>query len=366
MKVLIIGLGAIGSLMAYALSKDKLISRIGVVIKDPSVAPKLRKEGVKFHFDPPPKDLPEHYRGTRKTIDPSVRYFIPDDDFFSVQQALTEVRDWDIIVLAVKTYDVIFLARDIAKFYKPKKSYSLLLVQNGWGTELEILEIFKPEEIIVASVTIPVEHLGPYHFKVYDYSKKGIAISPVSWENKFIRDLYLALRKSGTNIQLTRDWRAQKLSKLLLNIIANATSAITGLLPNELFTHNEIVEIEKRQVNELINVLNKLKLPIVYLPGYMVPLIASAFKSLPVPILKPLLLKMGSKGRGEKAPSLLEDLRRGKRESEVDWLNGAVVKLASELGLKAPVNEKLTQLVKEVYNTRKHLSVEELAAAISS
>jgi 2-dehydropantoate 2-reductase len=43
--------------------------------------------------------------------------------------------------------------------------------------------------------------------------------------------------------------------------------------------------------------------------------------------------------------SMWEDLQAGRR-TEVDYLNGAVVKLAQSLGLKAPANERLVALMR--------------------
>jgi len=138
-KVLVVGVGAIGALMTYLFSKDKLITRLGVVIKRPEEAPIIRGKGIKLRFDPPLRDLPPKYKHTKITIDPSVRYTFPDDVFFSLQQALAEINDWDLIVLSLKAFDVPFILRDIAKFFKPKKSFSVVLVQNGWGLEEEVL-----------------------------------------------------------------------------------------------------------------------------------------------------------------------------------------------------------------------------------
>jgi 2-dehydropantoate 2-reductase len=44
--------------------------------------------------------------------------------------------------------------------------------------------------------------------------------------------------------------------------------------------------------------------------------------------------------------SMSDDLAAG-RATEVDWINGEVVKLAHRLGLSAPVNARLCQLVHE-------------------
>ena len=42
--------------------------------------------------------------------------------------------------------------------------------------------------------------------------------------------------------------------------------------------------------------------------------------------------------------SMLDDLDAGRR-TEVDWLNGEIVRLAGQLGRRAPVNARLVELV---------------------
>lgn len=46
-------------------------------------------------------------------------------------------------------------------------------------------------------------------------------------------------------------------------------------------------------------------------------------------------------------PSLLQDVEAG-RPSEIDFINGAVPREAAKMGLKAPVNQTLTALVKAI------------------
>ena len=45
------------------------------------------------------------------------------------------------------------------------------------------------------------------------------------------------------------------------------------------------------------------------------------------------------------APSMLEDVR-ARRRTEVDWINGAIVRAAAELGIPVPINDTLFRLVK--------------------
>jgi len=47
----------------------------------------------------------------------------------------------------------------------------------------------------------------------------------------------------------------------------------------------------------------------------------------------------------EHHPSMLQDIRRGKK-TEIDALNGAVVKMGEEIGTELPFNWTITQLIK--------------------
>lgn len=50
--------------------------------------------------------------------------------------------------------------------------------------------------------------------------------------------------------------------------------------------------------------------------------------------------------------SMADDLMAG-RSTEIDWINGEVVRLAQQLNLKAPVNTKLIQLIKQAETSPK-------------
>jgi 2-dehydropantoate 2-reductase len=71
---------------------------------------------------------------------------------------------------------------------------------------------------------------------------------------------------------------------------------------------------------------------------------------LPEWISRRLIAPRIAKGRGDKRPSLWLDLDSGRRQTEIDWLNGAVVRAAEPLGIPTPVNRTLTRLVTELAN----------------
>jgi len=57
--------------------------------------------------------------------------------------------------------------------------------------------------------------------------------------------------------------------------------------------------------------------------------------------------------------SMWEDLERG-RPTEVDAINGEVVRLAAQHRMPAPVNERLVQLIHEAEQTRRAWSAREM------
>jgi len=132
-----------------------------------------------------------------------------------------------------------------------------------------------------------------------------------------------------------------KWSKLLLNILANASPAILDMPPDEVFADSRLSMLEMTAFREALAVMRGMGLSPVSLPDYPVPLFAWALSTLPLVLLRPLLQRLVAGGRGGKMPSLHIDLSRGKEKSEVEYLNGAVVRAARQSGMRVPANEGL-------------------------
>ena len=61
----------------------------------------------------------------------------------------------------------------------------------------------------------------------------------------------------------------------------------------------------------------------------------------------PILLANGGKGIGTGRPSLAQDVFKG-RKTEVEELNGLVVRKGKELGIPTPVNQSVVEVTKRV------------------
>lgn len=132
-----------------------------------------------------------------------------------------------------------------------------------------------------------------------------------------------------------------KWSKLLTNLTGNATSAILDEPVGALFADPRSYRIELAVLRECLAVMAALGLRPTDLPGTPVRALALGTK-LPRFIAQPALAKALGGGRGDKMPSFHIDLRSGRGQTEVRFLNGAVAEAGAAHGVPTPVNRLLT------------------------
>ena len=147
------------------------------------------------------------------------------------------------------------------------------------------------------------------------------------------------------------DARAMKWSKLLANLVGNATSAILDLDPGEVYADPRGYAIERRQLHEAVAVMRAMDLRPVALPGAHVSLLLRGL-ALPETLGRPIVSRAIAGARGGKSPSLRLHVRGGgSGPTEARWLNGAVAAAGARLGVPTPVNAFLAALTDEVAAT---------------
>ena len=144
--------------------------------------------------------------------------------------------------------------------------------------------------------------------------------------------------------------------KMLTNLLANATSAILDMTPAEVFADSKLYELELTQLREALSVMQAQGIGVVNLPRTPVRLLAFGVRWLPASLSRPLIARQVGSGRGAKMPSFHIDLHSGRGQSEVDYLNGAVVRYGLSLGIPTPANRVLNETLLAI--TRKELNPE--------
>jgi 2-dehydropantoate 2-reductase len=246
----------------------------------------------------------------------------------------------DIILLTVKAYHT----ADALEALRPVVQGSAVIasLQNGVGNEELIAAACGAERTVAGTVTINASRPRPGVVRQHSRGGGiGLAAVDPQQDSSGLVELF---RRAGIPSVAYRDFRAMKWSKLLLNVFTNATSAILDCSPLAVIEDRRVFEVERAAFREALRVMAALGLNPVALPGYRVPLLSTVVAAPPW-LVRPLLRRYIWRGRGTNRPSLGQDLERGRAQSEVEVLNGAVAREGSKLGVPTPVNAALTAVL---------------------
>jgi 2-dehydropantoate 2-reductase len=308
------GTGAIGTYVggSLALSGQKVL-----FLERPSVAAEIREKGLCLKLN-----------GNEAGI-------TSPDVVTSIEEALTRCP-FDMAILAVKSYDTRPLLDELAGYSVALPPF--LCLQNGVENESYLAQVLGPERVIAGSVTSAISKLDSG--RIVLERLRGIGLAS---DHHLVPTLVSVFNNAGLNARQYGNPAAMKWSKMITNLISNASSAILDMTPGEVISHPGLFRLEIRQLREALNVMAAQGIPVVNLPGVPVLLLSWAIEYLPQMVSQPLLRRSIGAGRGNKMPSFHIDLYNGKTKSEVDYLNGAVVRFGEKYSIPTPVNRFLNE-----------------------
>lgn len=247
----------------------------------------------------------------------------------------------EVIVFAVKMFDL----ADAVEACAVWPSAVALTVANGIGAEA-IVQERRGGALIAGSVTSAVDVLDDG--TVARLNRGGVALAPVQGlVGPALETLLGAFAVAGVRTARCEDAAAMKWSKLIGNLVANASSAILDLSPGEVYADARAYGVERRMLLEAFAVMRALGLMAVALPGMDVRWLRLGLR-LPDAIGRRVIRRVVAGARGTKDPSLRRHALSGSGPSEVEWLNGAVDREARRLGLAAPLNRRIADLLAEI------------------
>jgi 2-dehydropantoate 2-reductase len=160
------------------------------------------------------------------------------------------------------------------------------------------------------------------------------------------------------------DFRGAQWSKLIVNQV-NAMPAITGLSAQQTLTDRTLGRIVTASMREAVRIGLATGIHFASLQGLSQPMLR-AFASAPLAVGRALPRLMARRmGDTPNPGSTLQSIRRG-QATEIDYLNGAVVRAAEAAGMRAPINRMLVELVHRVERSGDFLTVEEVAASVDA
>jgi 2-dehydropantoate 2-reductase len=314
LRVLVFGAGAIGTYVGGSLA---LQGNPVTFVEKPDTASQLRQRGLRLQVG----------EKKRRINDPTIAESIPD---------ALEKGPFDAGIFALKSFDTRSALDGMASFRE--NIPPILCLQNGVENERQIAHILGESKTIAGTVTSAIGRDGAGDIQVERMRGMGVVAGhPLSTQ------LVATLNQAGLNARLYSYATDMKWSKMLTNLLANATSAILDMSPGEIFEHPRLFHLEVRQLREALQVMAAQKIQVVDLPGTPIRALALAVRSLPTTIARTLLKNAVASGRGGKMPSFHIDLHSGRGITEVDYLNGAVVRFGELTGVSTPVNRLLNE-----------------------
>ena len=321
LKILSFGAGAIGTYVGGSLA---LAGHEVIFVERPKIVETLNEHGLRL-------DLSLDAR--RET---SSANLLPASDIVfadSLEKALN-YEPFDLALFALKSYDTESALEGIAPL--AEKMPPILCLQNGIDNEAAIAEILGPENVIAGTVTSAIGRREAGNIILEKLRGIGIAN-----EHPLAERLVKAMNAAFLNAKLYKRAADMKWSKMLTNLVGNATSAILDMSPAEIFARRDLYAFEMKMLREALAVMEEQNINVVNLPGTPVKLLAFAAKA--PTFLRPLAAKKLGGGRGAKMPSFHIDLYSGHGKSEVDYLNGAIVRAGKKAKIPTPINLLLNE-----------------------
>lgn len=317
LRVLSIGAGAIGTYVGGNLA---LQGHTVVFLEQPQIAQELRHRGLSL----------EQEGQIRQITSPLVAS--------SITEALADGH-FDIALFALKSFDTLPVVQTLLPYRDHLPP--VLCLQNGVDNEIILSEALGDDKVIAGTVTSAIGRRGAGQIVLE--RKRGMGVAATHPLSERLAD---RLNAAGLNCRLYPTPADMKWSKMLTNLLANASSAILNMTPAQIFSHPGLFRVEMMQLREALQVMASRNIHVVNLPGTPVVALAFAVRRLPLSLARPLMMRAVGSGRGAKMPSFHLDLYAGRKQSEVEFLNGAIVRYGQKQGVLTPVNRFLTETLK--------------------
>jgi len=230
----------------------------------------------------------------------------------------------DLVIYFVKTYQTERAASDALVLQKEDTIF--LTLQNGLGNEEVICRKVDPKKVILGVTGQGATLLEPGRIRHAGWGETQIGELDGKMTERANQIAHM-FQKAGLPALVSSKIQVLIWQKLFANIGINALTALTGLKNGQLLDYPETVRLMEVLVSEAVKVAQQKGIRI---EGN--------------PIDK---VKHAAEATRENRSSMGQDFDY-KRRTEIDAINGAVVREAQRLGIPVPFNEAVTDLVKAI------------------
>jgi len=223
----------------------------------------------------------------------------------------------ELVLVCVKSTDTEAAAAAMAPYLA--RGAVLLSLQNGVDNADRLQALLPDQAVLPAVVYVATEMAGPGHVKHHGRGELVIGPSPAS------DDIVALFASAQVAVQISDNVAGELWAKLILNCAYNALSAITQLPYGRLVQGEGVQAVMRDVMDECLAVASAAG---VVVPGDAWAAVQRIAQTMPTQL-----------------SSTAQDLALVRR-SEIDHLNGLVLRRGAALGVATPVNRVLHTLVK--------------------
>ncbi|HET8629297.1 MAG TPA: 2-dehydropantoate 2-reductase [Thermomicrobiales bacterium] len=300
MKVVIVGAGAMGGLFAARLARGDGEVDVAVLDAAPEVVAAINAQGLTLQD----KDGTETAR-VPATTGPA------------------DLGPADLAIFFVKAQHTAAAAQLARPLVTP--ATTVVSLQNGWGNSDTLAATFPPEQLVMGVTYHSATVLGPG--RVAHTGQGATVIGPYLDDAPLdraegVRDV---LARGGLEATVTPRVKTEIWKKLILNAATLPTAALTRLCAGDLGQPGPMLDLVDALAAEAVAVARA--------QGYAIDRDERIARIHAV---------LAGAGRGK--ASMLQDVE-ARRKTEIEVINGAVVRAAERSSLDAPLNRAMVALI---------------------
>lgn len=213
-----------------------------------------------------------------------------------------------------------------------KPEGKIVIMQNGWGNDAPYLAYFPAEQVYNARVITGFQRTSPNISNITVHTAPVLLGSLHGCDKDCMMPLQQALNNSGIPTEVTDEVGKFLWAKMLYNTTLNPLGGILGV------NYGRLMESEASR--EIMNLLIEETFTVMKAAGYSTNWEnAEEYKNVFYEKLIPDTYNHRA--------STLQDIEK-KQKTEIDTLNGCVVRLAKEQGVPVPTHEMIVRLIHSI------------------
>ncbi|CAN7495911.1 ketopantoate reductase family protein [Paenibacillus sp. LjRoot56] len=314
MHIMIIGAGSLGLLFAAKLAPN--CSQLTIVTRSEGQARELAEHGIQLV-------------GTESLETKLAKSIVFQS--YSEEISGNVAREVDYIFLMVKQTAI---SPELITYIQNKMTCHTYLIcfQNGVGHEVKLSQAIGWDKLLFAITTEGAKRIGPTSVKhtghgityLGELEPKNLTVT--NHQHIFIVQL---LELAGFRAELSKNMEVRIWTKLVINAVINPLTAILRVQNGELLRSVWTLSLMQDLYQEVLRL--------------------AAAKGIELPVDLWDTVQAVCEGTKTNHSSMLQDIEAS-RHTEIDYLNGSLVKMGNEMGLDLPANSLVYRMIKAIEN----------------